>query len=127
MRRQRKEPPFGKILQELMAEKGMSVSQAARVAGCAPSTICDWRAGRSPADFIAVKKLAAALGASLSFLLTGEEEAVGVTAVPPTVTQVFANGGLLYDGFARITIQKLIPRAGLQNNEQEKDRNPNQD
>lgn len=90
----------------------MTVSQAARIAEVSPSNITDWRAGRAPTDFAAIRRLSKALGVSMTFLLTGdnENEIDGNQINAPTVTQIFKDGGLLYDGFARVTIQKLTLR-----------------
>ena len=49
------------------------------------------------------------LGVSFSFLLTGENDQKNPNELP-SVTEVFADGGALFDGFAKITIQRLIPR-----------------
>ena len=105
--------PFAKILRSLMSEKGITVRQAAEVAGVGVSTIDDWRGGALPEDYSAVKKLAHNLGVSFSFLLTGEEDQRG-QAMLPSVTEVFDDGGALFDGFAKITIQRLIPRKKAQ-------------
>jgi transcriptional regulator with XRE-family HTH domain len=101
--------PFAKILRSLMTEKSLTVRAAASIAGVSPSTIDDWRAGAMPADYLAVRKLANGLGVSLSFILTGEDE-VRQPNILPSVTEVFDDGGSLYDGYAKITIQRLIPR-----------------
>jgi transcriptional regulator with XRE-family HTH domain len=101
--------PFAKILRSLMTEKGMTVRQAADLAGVGSSTIDDWRGGALPEDYSAVKRLASGLGVSFTFLLTGEEDR-REHAILPSVTEVFEDGGALFDGFAKITIQRLIPR-----------------
>ena len=101
--------PFAKILRSLMAEKDMTIRQAAEIAGVGSSTVDDWRGGASPEDYSAIKRLADHLGVSFSFLLTGEEETRNSMNFP-TVTEVFEDGGALFDGFAKITIQRLIPR-----------------
>jgi transcriptional regulator with XRE-family HTH domain len=91
-----------------MQERKMGVRAAAEQAGVAPSVIVSWRSGAYPEDFVAVKRLAKALGVSMSFILTGEEDNGG--ADHPTVTQVFDSDGILFDGFAKITIERLLPR-----------------
>ena len=101
--------PFAKILRSLMTEKGMTIRQAATFAGVAPSTIDDWRAGALPENYVAVKRLAKSLGVSLSFILTGEDDAHDLGHLP-SVTEIFEDGGALFDGYAKITIQRLIPR-----------------
>ncbi|MGZ3775305.1 MAG: helix-turn-helix domain-containing protein [Bdellovibrio sp.] len=108
--RKRSNPaPFAKILRTLMSEKKMTLRQASAIAGVATSTINDWRSGALPTDYAAVKKLANALGVSLSFILTGEEETRRPESLP-TIAEVFDDGGAIFDGYAKITIQRLIPR-----------------
>lgn len=87
----------------------MGVREAARNAGVGPSTIVSWRGGALPEDYVAVKRLARALGTTLGYLLTGEEDSRPYGSIP-TVTEVFENGGLIFDGFAKITIQRLVPK-----------------
>ena len=101
--------PFAKILRSLMTEKGITVRQAAEIAGVGVSTVDDWRGGALPEDYSAVKRLAGHLGVSLAFILTGEEDHRGQNKLP-SVTEVFDDGGELYDGYAQITIKRLIPR-----------------
>jgi transcriptional regulator with XRE-family HTH domain len=103
--------PFAKILRSLMSEKGMTVRQAAELAGVGSSTVDDWRGGALPEDYSAVKRLAHGLDVTFSFLLTGEEDQREHTAFP-SVTEVFDDGGALFDGYAKITIQRLLPRKG---------------
>lgn len=87
----------------------MTVRQAASIAGVASSTIDDWRGGALPEDYSAVKRLAQEFGVSLSFLLTGEDDLRDASHLP-SITEVFEDGGALFDGYAKITIQRLIPR-----------------
>lgn len=107
-RRQQDQNVFSRSLVALMEEKQIGVREAAQIAGVAPSTIVSWRGGAYPEDFMAVKRIARALGVSLSFLLTGEDDTRpdGV----PAVAEVFADGGTLFDGYAKITIQRLVPK-----------------
>lgn len=108
-RRKRVGPtPFAKILRLLMEEKGISVRRAAEMAGVGISTIDNWRAGALPEDYSAVKRLASRLGVSFSFLLTGEEDSREGNA--PAISEVFEDGGAIFDGYAKIMIQRLIPR-----------------
>lgn len=108
-RRPRDTAPFGRLLASLMNEKNIGVREAARIAEVGPSTIVSWRGGALPEDYRAVKKLAAALGTTLGFLLTGEDDS-RPSASPVLVAEVFNDGGTLFDGYAKITIQRLVPR-----------------
>lgn len=87
----------------------MTIRKAAEIAGVGTSTIDNWRGGALPEDYSAVKRLASELGVSFSFLLTGEEETRASNS-PPAIAEVFDDGGALFDGYAKIMIQKLVPR-----------------
>ena len=106
-RRPREVAAFAKLLTELMAEKQMTVRRAAEIGGVGASTIVSWRSGSLPEDFRAVRALAKALGVSFSFLLTGEDDSRPAGAV--SIHEVFQSGEPLFDGYAKITIQRLIP------------------
>ena len=106
--------PFAKILRSLMEEHKITIRQAASIAGVAHSTIDDWRGGALPEDYSAVKKLAVKFGVSLSFILTGEDDVHNFNQ-QPSIAEVFDDGGELFDGYAKITIQRLIPRKKINN------------
>lgn len=108
-RRPRPTTPFAKTLTRLMDERGIGVREASRIAEVAASTIVSWRGGALPEDFQAVKRVARALGVTLSFLLTGEDDSRPGEA-PPSVSEVFDSGGTLFDGYAKISIERLIPK-----------------
>ena len=91
-----------------MAEKGLTVRETAKLAGVSSSTLDGWRAGTAPDNYLAVKKLSKTLGVSFSFLLTGENDYPSESQ--PSVAEVFSDGGSLFDGYAKITIQRLIPK-----------------
>lgn len=97
--------PFPEILSLLLKERGMSYREAGRHAGVATSTITNWTSGSHPEDYLAVSRLAKALGVTLSYLLTGQEEK-GITA--PTISQVFESGDMLFDGYLKVKIEKMI-------------------
>ena len=101
--------PFAKILRQLMVERQITVREAADIAGVGTSTIDNWRSGALPEDYSAVRRLAHYLGVSFSFLLTGEEDSRGEGKMP-AISEVFDDGGALFDGYAKITIQRIIPR-----------------
>lgn len=100
---------FAKNLNRLMTEKSITVERAADVAGVSKSNIVSWRSGVAPTNFDAVKKLAELMGVTFSFLLTGEEDSLS-GHITPSVTEVFREADTLFDGYAKITIQRLIPR-----------------
>ena len=103
---------FAKNLRALMAEKKITVRKAAELAGVGSSTVDNWRGGALPENFTAVKRLAHSFGVSFSFLLTGEDDSAEQL---PSITEVFDDGGALFDGYAKITIQRLIPRKAKAN------------
>jgi len=106
---------FAKNLKRLMAEKELTVRAAANLAKVSSSTLDGWRAGTTPDDYMAVKRLALALGVSFSFLLTGEDDRP--SEGQPSIAEVFSDGGSIFDGYAKITIQRLIPRKADSKNE----------
>jgi transcriptional regulator with XRE-family HTH domain len=109
MGRQRKSSSgsFTKILIQLMQEKGMSVRMAAETAGVPASTVNSWRSGSSPTDFEAIRRLAKGLGVSFEFLLTGKS---GITPNEITIAEIFEEESPFFDGYARISIRRLVPR-----------------
>ena len=107
-KRKKEQMPFPKILSQLLKDKKITIAQAAKSCGVAPSTIADWKDGASPTDYLAVQKLARFLGVSFSYILTGTDEVKASNQL--NVTDFFEDGGEIYDGFAQITIKKLIPK-----------------
>lgn len=75
-RRRKIDSPFRTILCQLMADTNLSVREAAKIAAVPPSTLANWRAGASPDNHLALKRLSDYFGISLAFLLTGENENV---------------------------------------------------
>jgi len=104
----REERPFAKNLTQLMAEKKMTLKMASEICGVSTSTISDWKSGTTPEDFLAVQALASSLGVSLTFLLTGKEDPNRREI--PAIAEVFKEGDALFDGYALISIKRLIPR-----------------
>ena len=90
-----------------MKEKNLSFRQLAQAVDISVRVLHNWAGGASPQDFAAVKRLAEVLGVSFSFLLTGEPDS---GASGGTVTEAFDEHSVVFDGYAKITITKLIPR-----------------
>lgn len=65
---------FSEMLKKILDERSLGQNKAAMLAGVANSVINDWLAGTSPKDLLAVRRLAKALGVSVSYLLYGERE-----------------------------------------------------
>ncbi len=113
-RRSKKSNPFANILRSVMAERRVSARQAAKIAGVSHSTIIDWQTGSSPDNYLAVKRLSEALGIGFSYLLTGTHDQ-SVDSIVPSLTSVFSDGDTVFDGYAKITIQRLVPRTDIKN------------
>ena len=73
-RRRKTDSPFRAILCQLMDNTELSVRGAAQIAEVPPSTLANWRAGATPDNHLAIKRLSDYFGISLAFLLTGENE-----------------------------------------------------
>lgn len=63
-----------KTLPKLMKEKGYSVKTLSKSSGLPVSTLHEWLGGRSPRNFVQVKKVADVLGVSLNRLLFDEPD-----------------------------------------------------
>lgn len=107
--RQRPQPPFTRILNSVLKEKRVTVRAAAEMAGVGASTIMSWKAGALPEDYVAVQRLAEGLGLTLSFMLTGKDDSRKKESTP-AIAEVFDEDDFLFDGYAKITVQRLIPR-----------------
>ena len=101
--------PFAQILNSLLKERSMGIREAARIAGVPGSTIMSWRSGALPENYLAVARLARSLGVSFAFILTGEEEPHPSLRYP-TITEVFDDGEMIFDGYAKISIHRIIPK-----------------
>jgi len=108
MKARKVQTPFSKNLTSLLEEKNIGVREAGKIAGVGASTIMSWKSGATPENYLAVKRLAEGLGTTLSFLLTGEDDSRA--NLTPSITEVFEDGGPLFDGYAKIQIQRLIPK-----------------
>ena len=99
---------FSERLKKLLDEKNISLRKAARIANVSPGTLTNWTSNGTPKYFKAVKKLAEALGTSMSFLLIGEDDSRPWGNAQ--VTEAFLETRQLFDGYAKITITELVPR-----------------
>lgn len=69
---------ISKTLRQLMTERRYSLTQLAKEANVATSTLNEWLSGRTPKDPIKVKRVASVLSVSLHYLLFGQEEEAAV-------------------------------------------------
>lgn len=100
--RRKHESPFRKILCQLMEKQHLSVRRAAQIAGVAPSTVSNWRAGAAPEDYLALRRLADYLGVTLGYLLTGQADA------PQANKDQDSQHTVLFEGYARILIHAPV-------------------
>lgn len=110
--------PFPKLLKALLAERRVSQRQAAKAAGVSPATINGWISGVSPEDYLSVQRLAEFLGTTMSYLLTGKNEAYRLDQ-QPTLTELFSEG-IKVSGIYRIQVTQLVPRSGESDDENDK-------
>lgn len=96
-----------------MEEKGVTIRKTAEATKISSSTLNSWRSGSAPEDYLAVKRLADFLEVSFSFLLTGEDENRKSSEL--SISEVLKESDVLFDGFAKITVQRLIPRNKKEN------------
>lgn len=98
--------PFKEILKALMSERKLTSRKIAELAGVNPTVVQNWLEGKNPHDLQAVSKLAQGLKVSFKSLLLGESEYV---EGPTSVAELFEEQEW-FDGLAKITIKRLIPR-----------------
>ncbi len=96
---------FNKRLSELIRKRGVTVLSLSKETKIPKSTLQDWTTNTVPTDFKAAARLAKALGVSLSFLLTGEDE-----HAPEDLTNLYERDTVLIDGLAEIRIVRVIPK-----------------
>lgn len=98
------------FLRSVIKEKNISILEASRIAGCAPSVLHGWLQGSYPSETIdKLKKLANHFGYSLAVAMSGE---------PDDITNNFRIEQLyketvVFDGLAKIQITKLERVGGL--------------
>ena len=97
--------PLGRVLKGIMTQRKRSIADVGRMAGVSKSVAADWLSGTTPADLMAVKRLADELGVSLSFLVSGEPD----KAAQPTIEDVLKEGDLV-EGIFKISLQRLLPK-----------------
>jgi transcriptional regulator with XRE-family HTH domain len=99
---------WGKRLQSILTERSITVREAGRICQVSPSVISGWLKGNSPADLVIIKRLSEYLDVSFSWLLTGSYEKA---AKMPSLSELFSEQQY-FDGYARIRIDRLVPRKG---------------
>ena len=61
------------VFEEILKREGITISEAARRCGMAPSTLTDWRAGRYTPKADKMQKIAEVFNVSLEYLMTGKD------------------------------------------------------
>lgn len=98
---------WGVRLKKILTEKHIPLREVGRICNVSPSVVSGWiNKGNSPTDLMAVKSLADELDVSFSWLLTGSYDKGSES---PSLTEVFEEQNW-FDGYARIRIDKLIPK-----------------
>lgn len=62
------------IFEKLVKERGLKVSDVCRATGISPSTLSDWKAGRSTPKMKNMAKLTEYFGVSMEYLMTGKKQ-----------------------------------------------------
>lgn len=96
--------PLAQFLRKVLRENEVSILQASRIAGCAPSVLHGWMQGSYPAETIdKLKKLANHFGYSLAVAMSGAPDEIKDSF---DLREHFQES-LLFDGLAQIQIKKL--------------------
>lgn len=101
--------PFGKILKQVMADRGLTVRAVAEMAGVSGSVVQSWLNKANPHDLQAVARLAKALNMSFKELLLGERDSFQSEV---TLEQLFEEQDW-FEGICRIKLQRLVPKNGV--------------
>lgn len=98
--------PLATFLQRILREQNISMLEAARIAGCAPSVLHGWIQGSYPSETIdKLKKLCNHFGYSLAVALSGEPDKIANTF---NINEYYAQT-TIFEGLAQIQIKKLEP------------------
>lgn len=98
---------FGEVLQQLMKERNLSVSQLSKSINCPGKTIQEWLGphGRVPRDLEVLKRLAVYFNCSTHQLLFGEEDPRGIIGQILEKTEI-------HTGLYEISIKKVKTKGG---------------
>jgi transcriptional regulator with XRE-family HTH domain len=97
-------------LLRLLAERDLTLSDAATKAGIPKSTLHNWTQGSTPSDFEALDRLSLVLGTDLPHLLLGR--AARSKTSPVTIDDLYVPGEAIFSGLCRLTITPLVARKG---------------
>jgi len=97
--------PLAKFLRRVLEDRRMSQKQMSEIAGVSESVLSAWMMGAYPSEtVVGLKRLCDHTGESLSIALTGlPDKCLG--SIEGSYLEE-----LVFDGIARIKIERLIPR-----------------
>ena len=102
--------PFSRELKRLMQQRDLCLTDVSKMTKISKSTLSGWlSSSATPADLLAVKRLADVLGVSMSRLCTGQEDQVASKANTNEVVELIQNGQM-QEGYYRVLFQKLEPK-----------------
>lgn len=106
---------LSRFLAEVLKKEKLTIRQAAAVAEVGPSVFGSWVKGASPSldSLAALRRFCTKYHLSLSVALTGEPD---VTAGTEGVEALFHENEI-FDGYARITIHRLVPKKEMKKKE----------
>ncbi|MEK6627204.1 MAG: helix-turn-helix transcriptional regulator [Bdellovibrionota bacterium] len=110
--RKKVESPFAKNLKAILAERGISQTAAASIAGVSPPTVNDWlHASAAPNNLIAVQKLCRAMNCDFEWLLTGSQSKVDLKEI--ALTELFeSEPDPSFSGIFQIEAKRLRVKKG---------------
>lgn len=74
--------PFAKNLKAILAERALSQTAAATIAGVSPATLNDWLHSTAvPNDLISIQRLCRALNCDFEWLLTGSQSKINIKEI----------------------------------------------
>ena len=95
-------------LRSLIEEKGFSIRSLSTLSDIPKSSLNNWVSGESiPTDFDALLRLSNILETNLSFILCGVNDS---RPTKPSVTEVFKLGDVIFDGYLKVRVERVIPR-----------------
>lgn len=110
--RKRVESPFAKNLKAILAERGLSQTAAASIAGVSPTVLNDWLHSTSvPNNLLAIQRLCRAINCDFEFLLTGSQTKLNLKEI--ALTELFeSEADLSFSGIFQIEAKRLRVRKG---------------
>lgn len=96
---------FSSRLRSLIKNQNLTLKAVSKATRIPNSTLHDWTISTVPTDFLAARRLAAELGVSFTYLMTGESD-----FTPENMNEIYDRDHVIIDGIAEIKIVRLIPK-----------------